>query len=167
MAATVNWTKTLALRPEVVASDGGVGDLQMSLHKAAYQTVDAPYRDVGYFADITQPTANLVGFLARVARRLGGGGESIALFHLDQGMGGGKSHALVALFHMANNPGAFFATDLGKAVHAEAQAGGGRVDLWDSRGYPYRRPFLPRQADRGIRACHNALRAVPVGSRRR
>ena len=44
---------------------------------------------------------NLVGFLARVARRLGGTGESIALFHLDQGMGGGKSHALVGLYHMA------------------------------------------------------------------
>ena len=27
-----------------------------------------------------------------------------ALFHLDQGMGGGKSHALVGLYHMANNP---------------------------------------------------------------
>lgn len=133
MAGMVNWTKTLTLRPEVVAADGGVGELQMSLHKAAYQTVDAPYRDVGYYADITQPTPNLVGFLARVARRLGGGGESIALFHLDQGMGGGKSHALVGLYHMANNPIAFFDTDLGHAVRAEAQAGGGGVKLAGTR----------------------------------
>ena len=124
MDGTVNWTNVLTIRPEVVASDGGVGDLQMSLHKAAYQTVDAPYRDVNYYADITQPTPNLVGFLSRVARRLSGAGESIALFHLDQGMGGGKSHALVGLYHMAINPGGFFGTDLGKAVRAEVQAGG-------------------------------------------
>ena len=133
MAGTVNWTEALSLRPEVVASDGGVGDLQMSLHKAAYQTIDAPYRDVGYYAEITQPTANLVGFLARVARRLAGAGESIALFHLDQGMGGGKSHALVGLFHMASNPNNFFATDLGKAVQDEAEAGGEPVDLSGTR----------------------------------
>ena len=50
----------LPLRPEVLASDGGIGDLQMSLHKAVYQTVNVAYREVGYFADITQPTPNLV-----------------------------------------------------------------------------------------------------------
>ena len=133
MAGAANWTQTLTLRPEVIASDGGVGELQMSLHKAAYQTVDVPYREVGYYADITQPTPNLLGFLARVARRLGGSGESIALFHLDQGMGGGKSHALVGLYHLAANPTAFFATDLGKAVLAEAQSGAGKIDLAGTR----------------------------------
>ncbi|MFZ0230563.1 MAG: DUF499 domain-containing protein, partial [Mycobacterium sp.] len=105
----------------------------MSLHKAVYQTVDVPYREVGYYAEITQPTPNLVGFLARVARRLGTANESIALFHLDQGMGGGKSHALVGLYHMVSNPTEFFATDLGKAVRAEAQAGGGSIDLGGTR----------------------------------
>src|ERR1700682_2906180 len=99
-----NWTDILTLRPEVIASDGGVGELQMSLHKAVYQTVDVPYRDVGYYADITQPTPNLVGFFARIARRLCNAGKSVALYHLDQGMGGGKSHALVGLYHMAGNP---------------------------------------------------------------
>lgn len=133
MVETPNWTKLLTLRPEVVASDGGVGELQMSLHKAVYQTIDVPYRDVDYYADITEPTPNLVGFLARVARRLGGGGESIALFHLDQGMGGGKSHALVGLYHMANSPTRFFSTDLGKAVLDEAQADGRIVDLVGTR----------------------------------
>jgi hypothetical protein len=133
MVDTPNWTKVLTLRPEVVASDGGVGELQMSLHKAVYQTIDVPYRDVEYYADITEPTPNLVGFLARAARRLGGGGELIALFHLDQGMGGGKSHALVGLYHMANSPTRFFSTDLGKAVLAEGQADGRTVDLSGTR----------------------------------
>jgi hypothetical protein len=133
MTAVSKWTEQLKLRAEVFASGGGVGELQMSLHKAVYQTVDVPYRDVGYYAEITQPTPNLVGFLARIARRLSNAGEGLALYHLDQGMGGGKSHALVGLYHMAANPKAFFATDLGKEVLTEARAGGAKIDIQDSR----------------------------------
>jgi hypothetical protein len=124
-----NWADVLALRPEVTSSDGSVGELQMSLHKAVYQTVDVPYREVSYYADITQPTPNLIGFLGRVARRLGTTADSIALFHLDQGMGGGKSHALVGLYHMAAHPQEFFATDLGRQVRQEAESAGPPIDL--------------------------------------
>src|SRR4051794_15130780 len=124
-----HWADVLALRDEVVASDGSVGELQMSLHKAVYQTVDVPYRKLDYYVAITQPTPNLVGFFARVARRLGTDADSTALFHLDQGMGGGKSHALVGLYHMANSPSEFFETDLGHFVHNEAEQGGLNVQL--------------------------------------
>jgi hypothetical protein len=133
MATMPSWTELLKLRPEVVASDGGVGDLQMSLHKAVYQTVDVPYRDVAYYAEITQPTPNLVGFFARIARRLANAGEAVALYHLDQAMGGGKSHALVGLYHMAANPKPFFATELGKEVLTEAETGGANIDITGSR----------------------------------
>ena len=132
-ASSRNWTSVLTVRPEVVASDGGVGDLQMSLHRAVYQTAKAPYQDVAYYGDITQPTPNLVGFFGRIARRLSGAQEPIALYHLDQGMGGGKSHALVGLYHMASNPKAFFQTHVGRDVLQEAQAGGGAVDLDGTR----------------------------------
>lgn len=133
MPFITHWTKALTLRPEVLASDGGVGELQMSLHKAVYQTVDVPYRDVVYYSDITQPTPNLIGFFSRVARRLGSQSESTALYHLDQGMGGGKSHALVGLFHMAHDPLKFFATPLGKEVLAEAQSGGTKIEFAGAR----------------------------------
>lgn len=124
-----HWADVLELRPEVRTSDGSVGELQMSLHKAVYQSVDVPYRKVEYYGDITEPTPNLVGFFARVARRLGTNADAPALFHLDQGMGGGKSHALVGLHHMASTPEGFFGTDLGRLVHAEAARGTGEVDL--------------------------------------
>jgi hypothetical protein len=128
-SAVPHWTDALSLRSEVTASDGSVGELQMSLHKAVYQTVDVPYRKVGYYAEITQPTPNLVGFFARIARRLGTDEDAIALFHLDQGMGGGKSHALVGLYHMATAPNDFFDTELGGLVRAEAEHGGTDVML--------------------------------------
>lgn len=130
---TAHWADLLTLRPEVKASDGSVGELQMSLHKAVYQTVDVPYRRVGYYGEITQPTPNLVGFFSRVARRLGTDGETTALFHLDQGMGGGKSHALVGLYHMANSPQEFFGTELGRKVRVEAGHAGCDVDLTDTQ----------------------------------
>jgi hypothetical protein len=128
-----HWADVLRLRDEVRGSDGSIGELQMSLHKAAYQTVDAPYRKVDYYSDITQPTPSLIGFFAQVARKLGSDTEGYALFHLDQGMGGGKSHSLVGLFHMANNPEEFFATDLGHAVEKEASAYGRTVDITGTR----------------------------------
>jgi len=125
-----HWTDVLTLRDEVRLTDGSVGELQMSLAKAVYQTVPVPYAKCAYYTDITQPTPLLVGFLGRVARRLGVEGvEAQACFHLDQGMGGGKSHALVGIWHMINSADAFFASDLGHAVAAEATAGGHTLDL--------------------------------------
>mgnify|MGYP001440693949 CR=1 FL=1 len=125
-----HWADVLKLRDEVRLTDGSVGDLQMSLAKAVYQTVPVPYAKCAYYTDITQPTPLLVRFLGRVARRLGVRGvDTQACFHLDQGMGGGKSHALVGLWHMINSPDAFFASDLGSVVAAEATAGGHALDL--------------------------------------
>jgi hypothetical protein len=104
-----------------VAAQGGLPDRRR------------PYRKVDYYSDITQPTPSLIGFFAQVARKLGSDTEGYALFHLDQGMGGGKSHSLVGLFHMANNPEEFFATDLGHAVEKEASAYGRTVDITGTR----------------------------------
>jgi hypothetical protein len=82
------------------------------------------------FGDITQPTPGLVGFMADVAARLGSDIQSNALSHLDQGMGGGKSHALTGLWHMAAHPDEFFSTEVGEAVRHEAQErASGKLDL--------------------------------------
>ena len=129
-AAPQHWADVLRLRDEVRQTDGSVGELQMSLAKAVYQTVVVPYAKCEYYTDITQPTPLLVGFLARVARRIGVKGmDAQACFHLDQGMGGGKSHALVGLWHMINTPDTFFSSELGQAVSKEAAAGGHDFDL--------------------------------------
>ena len=131
--ATPHWADVLRLRDEVTGSGGAVDELQMSLHKAVYQTVEVPYRDAGYYAEITQPTPRFIEFFARVARRLSGGHESRALFHLDQGMGGGKSHALVGLYHMAAHAGEFFDTELGRQVRTVAEAAGDEISLPGAR----------------------------------
>lgn len=109
----------------------------MSLYEAAYQTSNVPYREADYWCDITEPTTKLVEFMAEITRLLAGASvagelplsEGNRLFHLDQGMGGGKSHALVGLWHMAAHRGAFFASEVGQQVLAVArQRAGAALD---------------------------------------
>jgi hypothetical protein len=133
MTGMPRWTERLELRDEVVASDGSVGELQMSLGKVVYQTADVPYRNAEYWCDITEPTDTMVGVFASVARRLWSSSstDATALFQFAQGMGGGKSHALVGMWHMARSPQTFFASQVGQRVTAAAQAGGRSLDFVD------------------------------------
>ena len=124
MTTSPNWADHLQLRDEVIASDGSVGDLQISLGKAVYQTENVPYRELSYWCEITEPTDLMIGTFAKVARRLWSTTlDSTALIQFDQGMGGGKSHALVGMWHMARQPGDFFSTDIGHQVRTQAETG--------------------------------------------
>ena len=119
MTAYKHWADALTLRREITDAAGQIADLQMSLYSAVYTDRDVPYQVPAYYADITEPTVGLLRFMGSIARRLGAKGpRGKALFHLDQGMGGGKSHALVGLYHLANDPGSFLATELGQLVKA-------------------------------------------------
>ena len=129
-----HWASALQLRTELVTNQGQVTGLQMSLYDAVYRTADVPYQEAEYYSDITEPTPSLVRFLATAAARLGSPRDVRALYHLDQGMGGGKSHALVGAYHMARHADDFFNTNLGKQVLAEAQhLAGGRINLIGAR----------------------------------
>src|SRR6266545_1229921 len=129
-----HWAEVLELRPEVTAEGGQLANLQMSLYAVVSATQDVPYRDATYYCEITEPTPGLVGFMGQVAQRLGTDRATRALFHLDQGMGGGKSHALVGLYHMASDPELFFEQDLGRLVlHDAEERAGTSIDLKGTR----------------------------------
>ena len=121
---TTPWWDCLNLRPEVVNATGNINDVQMSLFRAVHEPADTVYADVGYYSDITFPTSGLVELLASIAVRLSAptsAGVAKAVWRSDQGMGGGKSHGEVGLFHMAHNPDGFFNTELGKTVLGMAE----------------------------------------------
>ena len=64
----------------------------------------AEYQDPATFFANTHPTAGLRRLLENVSRRLSGvGGEASAIFRLDTQYGGGKTHSLIALAHIAND----------------------------------------------------------------
>lgn len=119
------WWEELALRSEVVDASGAIDDVQMSLFRAVYESGSArpQYSEAAYFGEITHPTGQLVDLLAKIAVRLGGGAEytrAHALTRLNQGMGGGKSHACIGAWHLAAHPKELAKTDVGQEVFAAA-----------------------------------------------
>lgn len=121
------WWKALQVRPEIVSAAGSIDDVQMSLADAVYATgpTRPAYADVSYYGQITHPTNQLVDLLAKLAIRVGGGEhdyvKAVALTRMNQGMGGGKSHALIGAYHMASSPAEFAKTDVGKLVWEHAK----------------------------------------------
>ena len=123
---TTPWWETLKLRSEVRSSSGAIDDVQMSLFRAVHSLPsDAPpYAAAKYYGEITYPTPPLVELMAKVAVRLGGGASytaAPALWRLDQSMGGGKSHGLIGLYHLAAHPQELRGSDVGARVFTEAQ----------------------------------------------
>lgn len=111
------WWKALKLRQEILSASGQIDDVQMSLFAAVHGAgaTRPPYADAGYYGDITHPTERLVDLLTEIAIRIGGGEDYMkarAVTRLDQGMGGGKSHACIGAFHLAANPEALLGTEL-------------------------------------------------------
>lgn len=116
------WWETVRLRAEITDTSGALDDVQMSLFNAVYGAAgERPrYAKASYYGEITFPSDNLVDLMAKVAIRLGARRDlytrAPALYRLDQGMGGGKSHGLVGLWHLAAHPLELAETDVGKAA---------------------------------------------------
>lgn len=121
------WWKAVTLRDEVASGAGQIDDVQMSLFNAVKGSV--LYADASYYGEITHPTADLVDLMGKVSVRLGvagkGSEQAKAVWRLDQGMGGGKSHGLVGMWHLAAHTDDFARTELGQkiVVSARSQAG--------------------------------------------
>lgn len=121
------WWKALKIRQEILSSSGQIDDVQMSLFAAVHGagTARPLYADAAYYGEITHPTERLVDLLTEIAIRIGAGDDYLkarAVTRLDQGMGGGKSHACIGAFHLASNPDALLATEVGRQVAARAKA---------------------------------------------
>ncbi|MYB24421.1 MAG: DUF499 domain-containing protein [Acidimicrobiia bacterium] len=117
------WWETVALREEITDGRGRIDDVQASLHDAVFGRADGLrglYGDADLYGQITHPTGSLVALMAQIAVRLGSSGPAAtrarAVWRLDQAMGGGKSHGLIGLWHLAEHTDRLAATDLGIEV---------------------------------------------------
>jgi hypothetical protein len=81
------------------------------------------YRDAELFFRKTYPTQGLVSLLSAIASRLSGkrGGE--AVIQIQTPFGGGKTHSLIALYHLFKNPRVESATELIAKVQEQAGVG--------------------------------------------
>ncbi|MGY2119104.1 DUF499 domain-containing protein [Nocardia gipuzkoensis] len=121
------WWKALKIRQEILNASGQIDDVQMSLFRAVHGTGQdrPPYADANYYGEITHPTERLIDLLTEIAVRIGGRDDYLkarAVTRLDQGMGGGKSHACIGAFHLAAHPQALLGTELGQQVAQRALA---------------------------------------------
>ena len=116
------------LRGHVKESDFAA-DLAQVLNKAA----PPEYQEPKVFFANTHPTHGLKDLLKNVGLRLTGkGGEASAIFRLDTQYGGGKTHALIALTHMASGMpgvGGVEEFDADEVPHVERRQPHGRLDL--------------------------------------
>lgn len=117
-AAVTPWWETLRIRNEITGSSGAIDDVQMSLFRAVHGagTDRPPYADPAYYGEITHPSPQFIELMAKVAVRLGAANYTAApgLWRLDQAMGGGKSHGLIGLYHLATRPVDLRRTDVGQ-----------------------------------------------------
>jgi hypothetical protein len=117
------WWDTVRLRDEIIDGRGRIDDVQASLHDAVFGRADGAtglYGDADLYGQITHPTGSLVALMTQIAVRLGTRGPASsrarAVWRLDQAMGGGKSHGLIGLWHLAVHSDRLAATDLGRQV---------------------------------------------------
>ena len=134
------WWETVVLRDEIERGSGRIDDVQASLHDAVFGRAggkDVPYRRADYYGEVTHPTVSLIELMAKVAIRLGmEGRQARGVWRLDQGMGGGKSHGMIGLWHLATNFGSLKDTELGRQVIERIYSIAGRESLADNLGNP-------------------------------
>lgn len=131
MSKPTPWWKALKLRQEILDASGQIDDVQMSLFQAVHGSgaTRPAYAEAAYYGEITHPTDRLVDLLTELAVRIGGGEDYLharAVTRLDQGMGGGKSHACIGAFHLAVNPDVLLPTQLGARITERAKQKLGR-----------------------------------------
>jgi hypothetical protein len=90
--------------PDVFARDPDLSLFAISLHGVAQGDADQDYTDPERFFSRTYMTRALSDLLERVIGRLAGQGRGAPILRLETPFGGGKSHTMTALYHIARHP---------------------------------------------------------------
>ncbi len=98
------WHEVVTLREDVRTGALSLADFAADLHDVAMQKGARPiYEDPGRFFALTYPTFPLRELARDVALRLAGRNTK-AIRQLELTYGGGKTHTLVTLYHLAHDP---------------------------------------------------------------
>jgi SpoVK/Ycf46/Vps4 family AAA+-type ATPase len=90
--------------PDVFARDPDPSLFAISLHHVAQGHADPDYTDPERFFSRTFMTRALSDLLERVIGRLAGQGRGAPILRLETPFGGGKTHTMTALYHIARHP---------------------------------------------------------------
>lgn len=120
-----SWTKVA--QPHADIADGSFDEslFAADLGSVARGRGPADYVDPVRFCEKTYLTANLSTVLTGLARRLSGDASASSIHRLQTDFGGGKTHTLLAAYHLFAQPDEVAGTSLAQGLSAEV--GGGRV----------------------------------------
>jgi len=90
--------------PDVFARDPDPSLFAISLHHVMQGHADRDYTDPERFFSRTYMTRALSDLLERVIGRLAGQGRGAPILRLETPFGGGKTHTMTALYHIARHP---------------------------------------------------------------
>jgi len=90
--------------PDVFSRDPDPSLFAISLHHVMQGSADRDYTDAERFFSRTYMTRALSDLLERVIGRLAGQGRGAPILRLETPFGGGKTHTMTALFHIARAP---------------------------------------------------------------
>ena len=90
--------------PDVFARDPDPSLFAISLHHVAQGHADRDYTEPERFFSRTYMTRALSDLLERVIGRLAGQGRGAPILRLETPFGGGKTHTMTALYHIARHP---------------------------------------------------------------
>lgn len=98
------WHKVVKLREDLKSGELSLASFAADLYQVALQKRQRPvYENPAEFFALTYPTYNLRELAKDVCQRLAGKNEK-AVRQLELTYGGGKTHTLITLYHLVNDP---------------------------------------------------------------
>ncbi len=171
------WYKVVMLRKEVREGRSFSPDeFAIALEQVVAETAPVDYRDPAQFFARTCFTRALKEHAGMVLRRLAGKTENTApVLTLITQFGGGKTHTLTALYHLANAGGdasklsgvAELLSEVGMAEVPSARVGvfvGNAWDPTDGRETPWIDLARQLAGDQGVAALGSSARTTPPGT---
>jgi hypothetical protein len=97
------WHKVVTIRPDLKSGELSLNIFAADLYDVAMGKAKPVYQDAREFFSLTYPTYNLRELAKDVVLRLAGKSEK-AVRQLELTYGGGKTHSLITLWHLVNDP---------------------------------------------------------------
>lgn len=123
------WRDVLKPHPDVLSGRFKESEFAANLHSVAHETgtTAAEYSDPVEFFRRTFLTAGLKDLLTQAANRVAGGAAAAPVINLQTTFGGGKTHSMLAVWHLFSSvPAADLPQEIQEILHAAGLADGDR-----------------------------------------
>lgn len=124
------WRQVLKPHPDVLSGRFKESEFAANLHSVAHETgtTSAEYSDPVEFFRRTFLTAGLKDLLTQAANRVGGGGAAAPVINLQTTFGGGKTHSMLAVWHLFSSvPEAELPQEVQEILHSAGLGDGDRT----------------------------------------